>query len=203
MKDSDFVTVRDFSSNGTIFWNAQSLGDLGGIFKSTFNGVLVLKRASGQHSIFPKEFARDLETNVKLICCKWYATGRKMSGYQSENPTEANSQRFFSIPDHCFDVYETNQYADYATSDEERLILQKSLAHLKSACAPCFENLEHHAFNICSSFGKALDKSCYFVQYDFQHDIYAGGIGNAGKLEPQLFDHDGNGFGKEIFKYQI
>ena len=46
-----------------------------------------------------------------------------------------------------------------------------------------------------------LDKSCYFVQYGFQHGIYPCHIDTAGPLKPQLCD--GDGFGEDIFTFQI
>ena len=144
---------------------------------------------------------KDLETNFKLACCKWFASGGKMPWGHSEDTNEVISQRFYSIPDRCFDIYKAHQLSDYGTSDEKKSILLESLDHLKSVCAPCFDNLEHHAFNICAAFGKMLDKSCYFVQYGFQHGIYPCHMDTAGPLKPQL--RDGDGFGQEIFTYQI
>ena len=110
MKDSDFVVVREFMPNGNSAWNAQAFGSFGGVYRSTLNGVHLLKKPSGEHSIFPKELVKDLEINFKLASCKWF-----------EDTNEVISQYFYSIPDHCFDMYKAHQLSDYGTSDDNKL----------------------------------------------------------------------------------
>ena len=142
MKDTDFVVVCEFMPNGNIAWNAQAFGSFGGVYRSTLNGVHLLKRPSGEHSIFPKDLLKDLETNFKLASCRWFASGGQMPWGHSEDKNEVISQRLYSIPDHCFDIYKAHQLsADYGTSDEMISILSQSLDHLKSVCIPCFDTI--------------------------------------------------------------
>ena len=82
---TDFVVVCEFMPNGNIAWNAQAFGSFGGVYRSTLNGVHLLKRPSGEHSIFLKDLVKDLETNFKLASCRWFSSGGQMPWGHSED----------------------------------------------------------------------------------------------------------------------
>ena len=85
MIDTDFVVVCEFMPNGNIAWNAQAFGSFGGVYRSTLNGVHLLKRPSGEHSIFLKDLVKDLETNFKLASCRLFSSGGQMPWGHSED----------------------------------------------------------------------------------------------------------------------
>ena len=196
LSEQDFVTVTQSTVSGALHFDSKTFGDLAGYYQSKFSGVHWLKKQPHTASIFPKELAKNLTVEFKGLCCSHFGQSKSFVwGHDSQ----AKSRRFFSIPDSCFSYYEATQLADYGHENEQ---LKENLHILKSEhCAPCFESLEHHAFNLCTSFGRPLDKKCFMVQWGFQHDIFPFHDDDAGCLGPNL--QNGDGFGNEIFTYQI
>ena len=197
LTEQDFLTVTQTSESGRIHFDIKTFGEFSALYQSQFSGVYLLKKYPNMCSIFPRGLAKDLVNESKNLSCQYFAREHLLPW---GHDIMINSRRFYSISENSFNFYEASQLADYGHENGENL--KGNLLALRSHyCSPWSQTLEHHAFNLCTSFGAKLDQSCFLVQLGFQHDVFPFHDEDAGRLGTNL--QSGDGFGKDIFTYQI